>query len=372
MATACFNGVKITGMACAVPVHKECVDDFADVFSKEEIEKFSATTGVRERHFVEDKQTNSDLCYVAAEKIIAHKGYDKSSFDGIVYVSQSPDYAYPATAYVLHKRLGFSKDCMAFDVNLGCSGFVYGVNIIASMVQSGALKRVLLCCGESHGQLYARTSKASSMLFGDAGSATIIEAGDDCIKTLMKADGEGYEVILSPGLTSRVKINVNKPDLRKIQFLMDGSAVFEFSIIQVPRSFKEFFKVFGGTIDDYDYCAFHQANLFMLEHIRKKIKLKPEKMPISIDRYGNTSSASIPMTITDCMNNEKCTGKKHLITSGFGIGLSWGIADFSLDAEDVLPIIETDDYFKEAYVGPSLPPPQVGRNQDASKHSEKF
>lgn len=351
MSTACFNGVKITGMACAVPTRKESVYDFTDVFSKEDIEKFSATTGVRERHIVDDNQTNSDLCYVAAEKIIAHKGYDKSSFDGIVLVTQSPDYAYPATAHILHKRLGFSKDCMAFDINLGCSGFVYGVNIVASMIKVGALKRVLLCCGEARNQLYTRDDKGSSMLFGDAGSATIIEAGDDCIKTLLKADGEGYQAILTPGLTCRVKIDVNNPDLSKLKSTMDGSAVFEFAIIQVPRSFKEFFKAFGGAIDDYDYCVFHQANVFMLEHIRKKIKLRPEKMPISMDRYGNTSSVSIPLTITDCMNNEKCTGKKHLITSGFGIGLSWGIADFSMDAEDVLPIIETDDYFKEAYVG---------------------
>lgn len=350
MATACFNGVKITGMACAVPTGKESIFNFADFFGEENIKKFIATTGVREWRNVNDYQTNSDLCYVAAEKIIAHKEYNKASFDGLVFVTQSPDYARPATAHVLHKRLGFSKDCMVFDINLGCSGFVYGVNIVASMIKSGALKRVLLCCGEAKNCLCPKDDKASSMLFGDAGSAMIMESGDDCIKTLLKADGEGYRAILTPGVNSRIRVDLNNVDYDKIKATMDGSAIFEFSIIQVPRSFKEFFKVFGGTIDDYDYCVFHQANLFMLEHIRKKIKLKSERMPVSIDRYGNTSSASIPITIADCMNNEKCTGKKHLVTSGFGIGLSWGIADFHLDAEDVLPIIETDDYFKEAYL----------------------
>lgn len=351
MATACFNGVRITGMASAVPIKKDSAFDFVEIFGEEIIEKFIATTGVRERHFAEENQANSDLCYVAAEKLIAHKGYTKDSFDGVVLITQTPDYAYPATAYVLHKRLGFSQNCIAFDINLGCSGFVYGVNIIASMIQAGALKRVLLCCGDAHGQLYEKNNRSMSMLFGDAGSATILEAGDDCIKTLLRADGEGYDSLLAPGLAARVKLDRDHPDLKQLKSIMDGPAIFEFSILQVPRSFKEFFKLFGGTIDDYDYCILHQANLLILDHIRKKIKLKPEKMPISLDRYGNTSSVTLPITITDCMNYEKCSGRKHLITSGFGIGLSWGIADFHIDAEDVLPIIETDDYFKEAYIG---------------------
>lgn len=351
MATACFKNVKITGMACAVPTHKDSIFDFVDSFGKENVEKFIATTGVKERRYVDDNQTNSDLCYVAAEKIIAHKGYDKASFDGLVLVTQTPDYARPATAHVLHKRLGLTKDCMAFDINLGCSGFVYAVNIIASMIQAGALKRVLLCCGEAHTCLSPKDNKAISMLFGDAGSAIIMETGNDSIHTLLKADGEGYKAILTPGINARVKIDVNNFDFDKVKETMDGSAVFEFAIIQVPRSFKEFFKIFGGSIDDYDYCIFHQANMFMLEHIRKKIKLKPEKMPVSMDRYGNTSSVSIPLTIADCFNKGKCTGKKHVITSGFGVGLSWGIADFYIDAEDILPVIETDDYFKDAYIG---------------------
>lgn len=351
MAAATFEGVKVTGLACAVPKDKEDIRGFYEIFGEESVERFIETAGVRERRRVGEKQTNSDLCYVAAERLIAHKGYEKDSFDGIVLVTQSPDYASPATAHILHKRLGLSKDCMAFDINLGCSGFVYGLSVIAAMIKANALERVLFCCGEGHTDLSSEKDRSTSMLFGDAGSAMIVEAGDDTIHTLLKADGEGYQAILTPGINARVRVDLDHVDLDAIKLNMDGGAVFEFSLTQVPRSFKEFFKAFGGTIDDFDYCVFHQANLFMLKHLGKKIKLPPEKMPISMDRYGNTSSVSIPLTIADLCQREQVKEQIHFITSGFGVGLSWGVADLTMDSEDILPIIETDDYFKEAFAG---------------------
>lgn len=351
MSVAIFEGVKITGLACAVPTHVDDIYDFIDVFGSDVVEKVISTTGVKKRHSVDENQTNSDLCYVAAEKLIAHKGYSKDSFDGIVLVTQTPDYARPATSHVLHTRLNLSNNCMAFDINLGCSGFIYGINIVASMIRSGALKRVLLCCGEAHTCLSPKEDKSSAMLFSDAGSAVILESGEDTIHTLLKADGTGYRAILTPGLNARVKVDLDNFDYEKVKETMDGGAVFEFSIFQVPRAFKEFFKKFDTNIDYYDYCILHQANLFMLEHIRKKIKLPKEKMPISIDRYGNTSSVSIPLTIADLCYRKNVKEKIKFIASGFGVGLSWGVADFIIDKRDVLPIIETDEYFKEAFTG---------------------
>ena len=343
MSKATFEGIKITGLACAVPTHIDKVDDFVDSFGAEIVKKAAITTGVKERHFVEGNQTNSDLCYEAAERLIAHKGYSKESFDGIVLITQTPDYARPATAHILHMRLGLNTDCIAFDINLGCSGFVYGLNVVASMIKAGALKRVLLCCGESHTCLSPKDDQATSMLFGDAGSAVIIEPGDGQIRT-------GYRAILTPGVNARVKIDPENFDYEKAKETMDGGAVFEFSIFRVPRAFKEFFKTFDETIGDYDYCVFHQANLFMLEHIGKKIKLPKEKMPISMDRYGNTSSVSIPLTIADLYQREDMKEVTRFITAGFGVGLSWGIAAFTLNKNDVLPIIETDAFFEDAYI----------------------
>lgn len=350
MSKAIFEGVKITGMACAVPKHIDSIYDYMDSFGENNVKRVISTTGVKYKRTVNCNQTNSDLCYVAAEKLIEYKKYTKDSFDGIILVTQTPDYARPATAHILHMRLGLSKDCMAFDINLGCSGFVYGINIAASMIKSGALKRVLLCCGEAHTCLSPENDKSSSMLFGDAGSAVILEAGDDTIRTLLKADGTGYRAILTPGLNARVKIEKDNFQIEKVQETMDGEAVFEFTISQVPRSFKEFFKAFGEEIDNYDYCILHQANLFMLEHIRKKIKLEKEKMPISMDRYGNTSSVSIPITISDLYQRKNMKKTTRFIVAGFGVGLSWGVADFLLEEKDIIPIIETNDYFQEAFI----------------------
>ncbi len=350
MAKAAFDGIKITGIACAVPVNTDSVYDFEDSFGRENVEKFIATTGVKERHYVDENQTNSDLCYEAAERLIKYKNYTKDSFDGLILVTQTPDYARPATAHILQYRLGLNKNCMVFDVNLGCSGFVYGVNIAASLIKAGSVKRILLCCGEAHTCLSPRDNKSTSMLFGDAGSAIILEAGNDTIHTLLKANGEGYQTILTPGLNARIKVDIDHFDYDKVKEEMDGAGVFEFSLTEVPRSFKEFFKEFGGSIDDFDYCVFHQANLFMLKHIGKKIKLSKEKMPISMDRYGNTSSVSIPLTIADLCQHTTCPQKIKIISSGFGVGLSWGIASFTLDKGDVLPVIETNAYFKDAYV----------------------
>lgn len=352
MAQTIFKNVSISGIACAVPKHIDTVESNMKLFGSDDgAKKFIDTTGIRERHYVENNQTCSDLCFVAAENLISHKGYPKDSFDGIIFVSQTSDYLAPATAYVLHKRMGMSKDCMAFDVNLGCSGFVYGVFLAASMICAGALNRVLLCCGEAHNCFFPQDEKATSMLFGDAGSAVILERGDDVIHAVLKANGEGYRALSTPGVTSRVKVDLNHINYDQIKQSMDGSAVFEFSILEVPRLFGEFFKRYGGTLEDYDACVLHQANLFMLRHIAKKIKLPLEKMPISIDRYGNTSSASIPLTIADLCENEKTGDRLHLIASGFGIGLSWGVIDFHISKESVLPIVETDDYYKEAYLG---------------------
>jgi len=328
----------------------DSIHDFENTFTQAEVEKFVQTTGVRQRHYVQGAQTNSDLCYEAAERLIAHKGYEKGSFDGLIYVTQTPDYMTPATSHIIAHRLGLSIDCACMDVNLGCSGFVYGLEAASAMLKAGSRKRVLLCCGEAHTALSPQDDKSSSMLFGDMGSATIIEAGEGCIRTLLKSDGEGYRAIIMPGITARVKVDFPYIEYDRVKSTMDGGAVFEFAIVQVPRAFKAFFREFGGGIDDYDACVFHQANLFMLEHIRKKIKLPPEKMPVSMDRYGNTSSGSIPITICDMLEREPRENPVRLISSGFGVGLSWGVADFTLDPKDVLPIIETDAYWEDALV----------------------
>lgn len=349
MASVVFDKVKISGVACAVPKEKYCSADFTAEFGEEEVRKFIEMTGVKERYATHEKQTASDLCYEAARKLIDHKGYEADSFDGLIFVSQTPDYHTPATALVLHKRLGLKKDCVAFDVNLGCSAYVYGVYLMASLVASGAVKRGLLLVGDAGPYRKRDDDHSNNMLFGSAGSATIIESGDEQIKCLMKSDGTGYKVMITPGGESRFPIDEEHQDWSRQRAFMDGEETFLFSITKVPSAIKEFMKDFSCSVDDFDYFAFHQANLFMLKHIAKKIKLPEEKMPVSIDRFGNTTAASIAVTITDLCQNREVPEVLRLVLCGFGIGLSWGVVSCNIESKDVLPIIHTDEYFEEAF-----------------------
>ena len=347
MAAAVFEGVKITGLACAVPKNIDYIRNYADKFN---VEKFISSVGVEQRRVANEWQCGSDFCYEAAERLIDYKGYDRDSFDGIILVTQSPDYDAPATSHILHLRLGLSKNCMAFDINLACSGFVYGVYIAASMIKAKALERVLLCCGEAqvHSYLTPQDDPSLSMMLGDAGCAVIIEKGDDTIKGTLNADGSGYRALITPGFRNRVKTDFDHLQYERVCNKMDGPTIFEFAIKTEPMYINGFLDTFHETMDDFDYCVLHQANRFILEHIRRKLRLPKEKMPISIERYGNTSGVSIPLAIADlCPQLKKNVNR--FIVSGFGAGLSWGVMSFSMEKEDILPVIETEEYYKEAY-----------------------
>lgn len=348
-----INDLNIAGMACAVPTNKVSIDDFSDKIDEHEKRKFKENVGVIECYTVPRQQTTADLCFVAAEKILDKKKIERHTIDGLIFITQSPDYLKPATACVLQSRLKLSKDCMAFDINLGCSGFVYGLRIAGSLIAGAGMKRILVLMGDAHNSLYPENDTMSA-LHGDGGCALLIEKGNSSIATLLKTDGNGYQAILTPGLSSRIWVDESNFSMEKVQMTMDGVQVFEFTFREVPKVFKEFFKETETTMDDYDYCVLHQANLSMLKHIQKKLKLPDEKMPLSMDRYGNTSSASIPMTIVDLVEREETPETIKIISSGFGVGLSWGIATFKIDRENIFPMIFTDDYFKEAYLGSDL------------------
>lgn len=351
MSFSTIQNLKISGLACAVPTKKVSIDDYPDsVIGQEEKRKFKENTGILESYCVHSKQTTSDLCFQAAEKILEEKGVERECIDAVIFISQTADYLKPATACILQSRLKLSKDCMAFDINLGCSGFVYGLQIAGSLIAGGSLKHVLVLLGDTRNSLVPEFDTMNA-LHGDAGAAFLLEKGESTIRTLLKTDGSGYKAILTPGLTSRIWVDESNFSMEKVQVTMDGVQVFEFTFREVPKVFKEFFNLTGTSFDDFDYCILHQANLGMLKHLQKKMKLANEKMPLSIDRYGNTSSASIPMTLVDLVEREETPERMKIISSGFGVGLSWGIAAFEIDRADVFPMIFTDDYFKEAFLG---------------------
>ena len=356
-----FGNIKITGIATAVPKTREVLcEKYNDIFGENVVAKFSKTTGVIERRVAIEEQTCSDLAFVAAEKLLAEKGIDKSKIGICIFVTQSPDYRIPATACVLHKRLGLSKDCIVFDINLGCSGYVYGLQVVCSLMQNIGSKYGLLLVGDtSANRTIAPEDSSAAMLFGDGGAATLLEKNIEAepILSTYRTDGNGFKAIIIPAGAYR---NRNASTERTLwadgnersdyELYMNGVDVFSFSISEVPELIKEFVAANDLDKDSFDCYAFHQANAFILKQVAKMAKLPKDKIHISMDRYGNTSVTSIPLTICDKYGDDNEDIERNIFSCGFGIGLSWGITTFKVNEKDILPIIETDDYYTEGEV----------------------
>lgn len=345
MATGILKNVEIKGVACAVPDRIVNNEQYNEVFGEESVKKFINITGVQTRHVAIDEQCTSDLCYVATIKLLEKLNWEPSSIDALILITQTPDYAVPATACVLQHRLGLSEDCIAFDVNLGCSAYVYGIWLAATMISTENLKRVLLLVGDTSNYGINQNDSATAMIFGDGGSATALERSEGKnIKFLLKTKGSGFKHIIVPAGHARSRSKINA-DSSEYELAMDGSAVFSFTITDIPRTIKSFMSQYDIDINDIDMYVFHQANLFILKHLAKKLNLPMEKVPISIDRYGNTSGESIPLTLVDALGNEESVEPIKLLLCGFGIGLSWGCIYLEMDKSVCLPMIYTNDYY---------------------------
>lgn len=343
MAFIRFNNCSIVGMSAGVPRHIEPTISTTDQYA---VEEYMATTGIIEKRFSND-YTTSDLCLPAAERLIADLGWDKKEIDGLFFISQTHDYILPATACVLHGKLELSQSCMSLDIALGCSGWVYGVATAMGMVESGFLRKVLVLAGDAR----KHADEEPDQLFGYAGTVTAIEY--DPLKSApvmiqLGTDGKGYDTIIRPGGGTRNPITEKSLLLEKcedgrmrhaLQTRMKGMDVFAFGITTAPKSIKQLSKEFGFDYADYDFFVFHQANRMMNETIRKKLKLDAEKVPYSMTHFGNTSSASIPLTIVTQLPG-KLDGRKKMICCAFGVGLSWGTIAFETDNLVISPLVE--------------------------------
>ena len=359
MPTFEFKNIKISAVSAAVPHDIVQISSFNDKFGKEYVDKFQESTGVREFRRTKEHQTAADLCYAAADNILTQKGIDRSEINLLIFIAHSTDYRRPATACVLHKRLNLSKDCAAFDIALGCSAFVYGLQVACSMMVTSNVKKGLLLVGETLTKMVNPNDKSVSMLFGDGGAAILLERTNDQseIKGLLKSDGSGYRAIIAPAGGFR---NLNaKTDpivwqdgnIRSLyNTIMQGEDVFAFTISDVPRTIKEFLKITDTSVNDYDCMAFHQANQFIHKTLIKKLKIEREKMPLCIDRYGNTSAPAIPLVICDTYGSLNEDRLVSFLMCGFGVGLSWGVCSAVINVKDIFPVIETDEIFEEGII----------------------
>ena len=346
-----FKNVRIAGISAGIPkfvasnLHPLENDGVSSEYSPE---AFVEATGVLERH-VSNTLTTSDLCFEAAEKLIADLQWDKSEIEALVFVSQTADYVLPATACILQDRLGLSRECYAEDVALGCSGWVYGLSNVAALVSSGAIKKALLLAGDAK----KRAKGSLDPLFGHAGTATAIEyvEGEEGFKFHFGTDGSGYDAIIMPDGGSRNQVSmasfelheVEGKQMHRLQTHMKGMDVFSFGITTAPKSVKKLGERFGFNYLDADYFIFHQANMKMNNQIVKKLKLDPERVPSCMYRFGNTSSASIPLTIVTQLKGKFEDKPTKFICCGFGVGLSWGTVAFVSRKMIVSEIVEVEE-----------------------------
>lgn len=342
------NNITVNGISSAVPKEKVKNADY-DYISEEERTLLMKTTGIQEKRHAVKGTTTIDLGELAAQKLLDQLNWKKEDIDILVLVTQSRDYYLPSSAVILQEKLGLPKSCMSFDVGLGCSGYVYGLSIISKFLQDGQLKKGLLIAGDVSTVSTNFEDKSTYPLFGDAATATAVsfdETADDMYFEL-ENDGAGYEAIIIRDGGAKNQLNDDTTEIKnygeginrsKKDLELNGLDVFSFSIKEPPRNIKSTLEKSKVDLDSIDYLVFHQANRLIIETIRKKLKVAPEKVPYSLTKYGNTSSASIPLTLCDQLGTK--AANKQLLFCGFGVGLSWGTCILKTKNIVCLPLIE--------------------------------
>ena len=336
-----FSNIAIQGIASAVPTYEENNSKYEKILGKRQLKRQTRITGASRRRISGKFQRSSDLCYGAAVPLMKKLNWKPDQIKVLIMVTQRPNYVFPSTAFLLQKQLGIPKDCIVFDINLGCSSFPVGVQVVASLLQTCQIhdKGLLLLADTVKSLSYPESKIKKSvithnMLFGSAGAAVALEKVDDT-KPLMfmsKADGNSFDAIIQ-----RFGVPAN----------MDGGKVFDFAINDVSKDIIAFRDSFQLKESDIDYYVFHQAQNMILDTIDDACDIAKEKELRSIEEFGNTSGVSIPVSI--CANRNRFANKKsiRILSCGFGVGLSWGSVYAEIDTENILPLIETDEHYEE-------------------------
>jgi len=332
MALATLHRVRIAGVASAVPKERVSNLDYA-VVSDEHREKIIKYTGIRYRRWAPQPACCSDYCQAAAERLLGELGWSPNDVQAVIFVSQTPDYPFPATAQILQDRMGLPKSCLAFDINLGCSGYPYGLYALGSLLQAGGIRRGLLLAGDVS-KMHGDSDPTSAMLFGHAATATAMEFSDDAKPIFFEfgSDGSGYKVIYVPDGGSRNPVAAGSFQKAALEggggrsatdVVLDAAEIINFSMREVSASIKRLLEFAGRSVAEVDAYIFHQANQFINSQVARKIGIKADKAPTTLYDFGNTSSATIALTITAAMRDRIAAGSQKIVMSGFGVGLSW-------------------------------------------------
>lgn len=324
MARTNVEGARIAGVVSAAPAAS--FDNVADTaqFDRDEVRKVVGMAGIAKRRVAGPDQCSSDLCSAAARKLLADLAWEPASVDGLIFVTQTPDYHLPSTACVVHAALGLSDECAAFDVGLGCSGYPYGLWLGHMMVATGGLSRVLVLHGETPTKFTHESDRATWLLFGDAGSATALErAAGARASFVLRSDGQGVNDLIVPAGGFRQRFS---SDPRQHYLSMNGANLFTFTIKRVPPLVQDTLKLAGRSVAEVDQFVMHQSNRFMMQHLAKKLEVPADRMPLTLETFGNTGGASVPLTLTHALGAAPRERSQTVMLIGYGVGLSWGAA----------------------------------------------
>ncbi len=337
------KNVAIKGISACVPSKIEENKDIP-FYSPEEAAQIIKSTGIERKHIVDEGTTNLDLCEKAFYALNEKLRWELDSIDAVFYATQTEDYITPPTVFVIHNRLNLPETCFALDINHGCPGWVAGLSTIASMISAGCFKRVIFFDGDNCTTVNYKADREQRPLFGDCGTCTALEYDTNAepMKFHFGTNSKEGNALLrkNGGCRNPYTLETYAEELDKLSGKkvidqntanMDGATVFSFGISTIPKSIKNFCNTFKIDIASVDKIVLHQANKFMLDKIAKKIGAANEQVPSSLKNYGNTTSASIPLTIVSECNDDYASKKISTICCGFGTGLSWGTAHFITD-----------------------------------------
>lgn len=338
-------------MSAAVPRHTIHNYEYTEHFGAEEVKDIVDKIGVYERRFADANTCSSDLCFAAAQKLIDDNNVDVSEIDLLVFISQTPDYRMPATSVLLQHRLGLPNSTMAFDINLGCSAFIYGLSVVYGLMQSAGMRKALILDGETRSKVYSPKDRRTAFIFGDAGVAALIEKDEAFGDSFFSfgSDGSREDLIKIPAGGYRNPSSVKSVTEKVVdeygnirtdeQGFMNGGDVFNFVIREIPRDIKSVLQFSGKTLEQIDFFVFHQANSFINSYLAKKLKLDETRIPTTIHKFGNTSSVSVPLTIVSELKS-RIDKDKMLLLSAFGVGMTWASAVLTLNDCTISEIVE--------------------------------
>lgn len=338
MTTSHFQHAKITGISAVVPDYKKSIDDEIEYFQQDrkKLERAKKMVGFGTRYVAPKGCTTVDLCQSAALLLLQGMNINVQDIDALVFMIQKPDFSHPGSSSLVHKFLGLPTTCAAFDVNQGCAGYVYGLWLSSSLIESKACKKILLLAGDNPSTTTG-TNRITEPVFGDAGTATLIEyTQEECSSYFsLGADGKGYDSLLVPSSGERLpvdrdildlSIDDGKGNLWKLnQCFMNGMDIFHFTLSIVPENIKEVLQLASLTQESIDFLVLHQANKQIVETVGMKSGFSSKQYSSeTFSTYGNQSTASVPSCICHLLKDKVSQGKQKLLLSGFGIGLSWG------------------------------------------------